>query len=311
MMEVIAWIISIIGFFAALAYACIFRIPDVFLGLPSDLFRGRISGADEEGFSIPICKPYAEGLHLKMPWWTITRISREVVTRKIPEKEFQVCGATCATSDTKTGGQGGGSVKVSGVIQYRVSKTVLYRFVEVDLDALHAGLDAEIDYVIGQQLGAVADYETAVTMKPILSSAIYQRFNSLQVEKDDNGNPSGRNRTLFNRPITYAEHNYGIEILKASIDSIILPTELNEARSNEQKEKYERESQTTEWNHLMEKVRMLKTELPNLDSKEILRAIQVWQKQYPFEAKEIKIDTPDALSSLVASITAILGGNKQ
>ena len=305
------WIASVVIFFAALGYACIFRVPDVCLGLPSNLFKGRIDGVDKDNFSMPICKPYIEGLHLKLPWWTITTISRKTLTREIAQREFQVCGTTTAPGSTSKGFQGGGSVKVSGVTQYRPSKTVLYRFVEVDADALYAGLDAEIDYVIGQELGKADTYEAAVTMKPILSQAIYSRFNSEYVDRDENGNPSGRTRTLYERKVTYAEHNYGIEILKASINSIILPEELDKARSDEQKEIYERESQTTEWVHLMEKVRMLKAELPNLDEKDILRAVQVWRNQYPFEAKEIKIDTPDALSSLVASISAILkGGTK-
>lgn len=308
-METILWIISVVIFFAALGYSCIFRVPDVHMGLPSSLFRGRFSGLDEYGFSKPIHEPYREGFHIKLPWWTITYINRETVTRKIPEKEFQVCGSGQAVAGQQ---QGGGSVMVSGVIQYRVSKTVLYRFVEVDQDALVAGLDAEIDYVVGQELGNVSDYETAVTMKPILSAAIYKRFNSKAVEKDVDGNPdpNGRNRKVGDLDVSYAEHNYGIEILKVSIDSIKLPEDLDKARGEKQKEVYQRQSQTTEWEHLMEKVRMLKTELPNLDEKDILRAVQVWQKQYSFEAKEIKIDTPDALSSLVASISAILkGGN--
>jgi hypothetical protein len=52
----------------------------------------------------------------------------------------------------------------------------------------------------------------------------------------------------------------------------------------------------------MEKVGELKRALPGLEEREVLKAVQVWRKQYNYNYDEIKIDSPDTISSILATV---------
>ncbi|KKQ47350.1 MAG: hypothetical protein US66_C0013G0001, partial [Candidatus Moranbacteria bacterium GW2011_GWD2_37_9] len=137
-MDNVLFILALVVFFAGLAYSCIFKIPDIYYGLPSSLFGGRFRGVDSNGNSVPIRAAYTEGLGFKLPWWTITLASKDPVTKEIKKKKFQVAE--------------GGTVLVSGVIQYRPSIKMLYRFEEVADQTISDGLESELNQFLGIHL---------------------------------------------------------------------------------------------------------------------------------------------------------------
>lgn len=269
-------IILIIGFFvfiAGLVYSVVFKVPDVYLGLPSSLFLGRIEReVDVDGFSLPIRKPYKEGFHFKKPWWTIAPISREVSTKVIEKRVYQVKE---------------GSVLVSGVIQYRPSSISLYRFEEVNAKAIDEGLDSELDQIVSKVL-VESDVETAVTRKSELSEQLIDRLAGAIIYPGNTAKEKIR-RSLFGKELSYAEHSYGIEILKASIDTVDPSEDIKIARDAQAKESYEKISQTTEWNHLMGRMGDLQKKFPEISDEEALKAVQVWQGQAGKQIHEIKV----------------------
>ncbi len=260
----------------------VFKIGDVNLGLPSSWFSGRFSGKDSNGNSIPLREPYREGFHFKFPWWSVKQIDRQVRTYPIVKQEYPV--------------KGGGSVWVSGTIQYRPSFLTLYRYEEVSEEGIKSGLASELDKLIGVDL-VTMDMEEAVVRRVELSDKLREsltRENFL----------SYGIRHLFGCVVTYAEHSYGIEILKAAIDTIEPVGDLKKARDDKQKEKYQKESETTEWNHYLERMKSLKKEFPDLTDQQLLEAIQVWKGQATKDVKEFNV------RGLEEVIEKIFGGRK-
>ncbi len=161
-MDTIEWSIVIFGLIL-LAYNSYVKVPDVNLGLPSSLFTGRfkrnktqsgkkeIEILDEDGetikekieiaieYSLPISEPLKEGVYLKPFWWKYTFYSRKIVVKPIERKDVQV------GAGGKTGGSQG-SVNITGKIQYRRSNKLLSRYAETGEEAVHEGLDPEIDF---------------------------------------------------------------------------------------------------------------------------------------------------------------------
>jgi len=278
---------SIILFVVALLFTMIFKVQDVHLGLPSDFFRGRII-VGEGGLSIPIREPYKEGLHLRKPWYSIKQISREVKTRTITRREYQV--------------SEGGTVFLSGVIQYRASSIALYRYVEVDEQAIEDGLDSELDQIVSKLL-ADANIEKAVTRKTNVAEKLKERLCGTVLNPDREEGSSELTRKLFNKDITYVEHSYGIELVKVKIDTIDPSEELKKARDDMQKENYQKISETTEWNHLLEKAEVMKQKFPGISDELAIQAVQLWQKHSTKDVKQISVD---GIKELVPAIVDLL-----
>jgi regulator of protease activity HflC (stomatin/prohibitin superfamily) len=292
----ILFLLSVLVFIGAIAYSCFYKVKDIHIGLVSDFFRGRFrKEKDAEGNLVPLYKPRLEGIHLKLPWQKIIQISRDVKTKEIKNKTFAVAN---------------GTVKISGVIQYRVSGQATYRYLEVDEEGITKGLDSELDQIISRYLGNI-DIEDAIRRKGEITNELRQRLtgNILNPNSANSDLKKGPiiapiTRKIWNdeREITYAEHCYGIEVLKASVDMVEPATdELKKARDDKQREKYEKESQTTEWNHYINRARALKKALPNIDDAKLWEAIQIWQKQVPVkkDVKEIKIDGLETIAKSV------------
>ncbi|HBI17521.1 MAG TPA: hypothetical protein DDY52_05265 [Candidatus Moranbacteria bacterium] len=329
-----SWIILtiVITFFLiALFRTIVFKVPDVYIGLPSDFFRGRIKRKKEEGYemgdrskksgiyySMPIKSPYSEGVNFKPPWWSVKILSRNTETRTIEPREFPV-------------GKGG-TVIVSGVIQYRISSRSAYRYEEVNKTAIEKGLDSEIEQIIRGTL-VDEDVDSAIKKTFEISDSLErlwkstdirtreekERSDELKVKKTEKGltaeedlelsqicNP--RSRDLFGTPVTYAEQSYGIEVLKAKIERVDPIKELKDARDAKQTETYQKESQSTEFAHLLEKVTLLKATLPKISDAEAWEAIQVWQRQTTKDIKTIKVEGTDSLTGILAGLFA--GGKK-
>ena len=299
-------LLACLFFIAVLGMTTIFRVKNIHIGIPSSLFSGRLKKEkDPDGHSIPIRKPYAEGLNYKWPWWSIEELPKEVNAWVIEKRKFPV-------------GKGG-TVIVSGVIQYRISAVAAYRYQEVSKKGIEEGLDAELEQIIRMTL-TNETVDEAIRKSNEISYTLWHKLTSTDIrtseenplEKDIDGkfvpiNPTPKTRTLWEKDLSYAEHSYGIEILKAKIDTIDPDENLKEARDSKQKEAYEKQSQSTEFKHLLQKAKMLKKQFPKIDEKEIWEAIQVWQKQTPKEIKTIRVEGTDTLTGILA---ALVGGKK-
>ncbi|MEF3691861.1 MAG: SPFH domain-containing protein [Candidatus Moraniibacteriota bacterium] len=296
-METIVLVASVLFFVAVLISTMIFKVKDVNIGVPSSFFTGRIErDTDGNNQSVPIHIPYKEGLHLKRPWWSIQELSREVKSKPIIKRPFPV-------------GKGG-TVIVSGIIQFRISALAAYRYLEVDEEGIQSGLDSELDQVIRTTL-VDEDVDSVITKATEISNTLWEKLTSSDIRTTEEVELSldVRERMIGGKKISYAEHSYGIEILKAKIDTINPDENLKEARDNKQKEVFEKESQSTEFQHLLEKAALLKEKFPNIPEKEIWEAIQVWQKQTPKEVKTIRVEGTDTLTGILG-ILAGLGGKK-
>lgn len=329
------WIILaiVMVFFLVVLFRTIFfRVPDVKIGLPSSFFSGRIRRKKEEGYkmgdrskksdilySMPIKEPYSEGLNFKPPWWSIKMLPRETETRIIEPREFPV-------------GKGG-TVIVSGVIQYRISSRAAYRYEEVNKAAIEKGLDSEIEQIIRGTL-ADEDVDSAIKKTFEISDHLESLWKSTDIRtreekeraaelKKEKAKPKGltpeeelefsricdpRSRDLFGTPISYAEQSYGIEVLKAKIERVDPVEDLKKARDKKQQETYEKESQSTEFAHLLRKVKLLKKSLPGISDAEAWEAIQIWQGQTVKDIKTIKVEGTDSLTGILAGLMA--GGRK-
>lgn len=297
-MEAIIIIASLVFFTFALATTVIFKIKDVNIGVPSSFFSGRIrKDVDVNGHSTPIQIPYKEGLHFKFPWWSIQELSREVKSKPIEKRPYPV--------------RKGGTVVVSGIIQYRISSLTAYRYLEVDEEGIQSGLDSELDQVIRTTLtdNDDDDVDNVINKATEISNTLWEKLTSTDLRTSEEKQLSDivKERILGGRKVTYIEHSYGIEILKAKIDTINPDDNLKEARDNKQKELFETQSQSTEFTHLLEKVSLLKKELPDISDKELWEAIQVWQKQTPKEIKTIRVEGTDTLTGILAGL---IGGKK-
>ncbi len=302
--------------FLSLLWASLIRIPANHLGLPESIFSGRYKDeVDEVGGRIPIAKPLKEGLVIKPPYWKIHVISQEVMTRRFEGKKYQ----TKESEDTT-----GLSVFASGMLQYRVSGRALFRVLEVDESAIIEGLDAEIDNVLADVIGKTP-FDEVITLRDDLSKAVKRRFcdiweaDKINASDDDNKTDSNLSadkketrRIVFGEPLTNSEVSYGIEVLKVSIDELKIPEEVEKERANRKKESLEEESQRIEWQHLMRRAEELKRVFPDVNEDVLLRAIQLWQKQIPsYDYREVKIDSKDSLSPIVAGIAGLLKGGGQ
>jgi regulator of protease activity HflC (stomatin/prohibitin superfamily) len=300
-------LVSII--FLALAFFAlsICNIDKVCLGLPYSIFSGRFklvnlrlkfkkrgtNEADEE-FSTPLRRPYKEGLGLKWPWWKVESISREIRTLPITEKEYQLSGFKKSEKgeSESVSVATGGTVLVSGVIQYRPSRNALYRFVEVDEEGINKGLGSELDQIIGHFLGE-AEMEEAITRKKEASKELWERLTGKDITpvlgEEKNGHIEKR-RKIFGVEITYAEHCYGIEVVKANIDSIQPTSEIKKERDAKQKERYQKESEIIEWTHLRDRMKELRDQFPELSDEKIVEAVQVWKGQAQKKVNELRLD---------------------
>jgi regulator of protease activity HflC (stomatin/prohibitin superfamily) len=321
----IFFITSVVFFLVAFLFTAIFKVPDVHIGIPSSLFKGRVRLKKEEGYetgspsnpsgikySIPIREPYGEGIHFKWPWWTVRKLPREILTKTINEREFPV-------------GKGG-TIIVSGVIQYRISAKAAYRWEEVNEKAIDAGLDAEIEQAIRWTL-IDEDVDSAIIKTFEISNELERLLKSIDIrtreekertkELDIKSSKSGitsqekieydrickpRSRDLFGEPLTYAEQSYGIEVIKGKIDKVNPTEDLKKARDDKQREIYEKESQTTEMNHIRERMKEIKNDFPDLTDQEIAEFAQVWQKQATKNINQVNVSGTDTLTGILSML---------
>lgn len=292
-----SWVLANGSFVLLLAtlYLSIFRIPEVYVAVGSSFFTGRIrKERDDAGFSIPIKKPYKEGLHYKPFWWTIQLFSRNVRQRVIDRQEYQI--------------GSGGTVLVSGVVQYRVSDIATYRAAEIGEKEIETGLSSEADQLIIKKLGNIkADepdivytqgdekkvktdtgIDIAIKTRAELSEELekYLRNEKLKVRK--NGQEKEIKRELFGRVVHYAEQGYGVEVLTARIDKVDPTDDLKKERDNIQKEKFQVRSEAVQLQHFLNRVKETLREFAAAD-KEISaeKAIEVVQVSMGLTKKDI------------------------
>lgn len=289
---------STVFFLLVLIKTTLLRVPDIHIGILSNLFTGRLlRQPDNNNFSIPICKPKKEGLCFKKPWESVTLVSTGTQTKIIKNREFPVKG---------------GSIFASGAIQYRISAFTAYRYLEVEAEAIDEGLDSELDQILRHSL-VTMDVEQAVTESAAISTALDIRLRTVDLRTTEeihavNGcinDTNAKTRVLFGKQISYAEHSYGIEILKAKIDTLDPDPKLKEARNKIQNELYQTQSQTQEFNHLLARMRDLKNELPELSDEKKAEFIQVWQKMSSKDIKKIEVEGADGL---IGALSAFLTG---
>lgn len=284
------WILlaMVLGIFARLI---IFKVLNVHIGVPSSLFTGRLKREkDPDGNSLPLAPAYSEGTHLKPPWWTVENLSRKMVTQLIERQSYQVGG--------KEGTQG--SVDISGIIQYRVSQRMAFRRLEAKEEDIKEGLDAEFDFLLGRELGnPKIKLEKVVTMKGRLSGFLFKQLRRLSSEGEQFPDDDFCGREIDGEPVVWSEQRFGIEILKVNVNRIEPTGELKIARDQRQKEVYQRESETVEWQHILARAKELREQHPKLSDQEVLKEIQTWRG---LANREI-IDAPDFGSALLGIIS--------
>ncbi len=294
---IIFTIICLVIFWIAMAYSIIFKIPDIHLGLPSSIFSGRIKRSpDKDNFSVPIRKPYKEGLHIKLPWWTVKVVPRSVFTKVIEKREYPVKN---------------GSISVKGTVQYRPSSTTLYRFVEYSERDIDTAMDSEIENIIRCRLAGI-DAEDCIAKVHIASKELWNRLAGHSIipeeaeEIEENGKKTGHIKTnkrkLWGKEITYSEHSYGVETLKAKIDTIDPSDNLTEARDSQQKENYIKKQKEIQFKYILERARDLKKDFPNLSEEQILDAIQLWEKQSTKHTNKLEIKDMKTLIPLIKEL---------
>ena len=139
--------------------------------------------------------------------------------------------------------------------------------------------------------------EDAVIRRVELSASLFD-YLTRPFKKD------GTERRIFGKTVSYSEHSYGIEILKATIDNIEPAGDLKKSRENKQAEKYQRDAEKTEWDHYRSRMEELKNLFPNLSDKEILEAVFVWRGHATKEIKDFN------LKGISEALEKIFGGGK-
>ncbi|KKQ46656.1 MAG: hypothetical protein US66_C0033G0001, partial [Candidatus Moranbacteria bacterium GW2011_GWD2_37_9] len=138
------------------------------------------------------------------------------------------------------------------------------------------------------------------TKRAAVSQALWDKLTGEIINPNDPPEKQ-KTRIVLGKKVSYTENSYGVEILKASIDTIDPDEELQKARDAKQREQYEKESQSTEWKHLRERMAEIKNDFPELRDKEVLEAVQVWQKQATKNIQEIKGEIPAVVASMASS----------
>lgn len=272
----------------AVAYTMIFRVKDVYLGLPSDFFRGRIKREkDDKGFSVPIRRPYKEGIQFKLPWITVKQIPSGIRTQEFKEREYQL------TS--------GGTVTVKGLIQWRPSPLTLYRFAEYSEEEIREGLDSDAEQKVGKIIGdPKTDTEKILTRQARVAEELCKRFDSEKLYPDEEGEKGKITRSLFGSDdnLSYSENSYGVEVVKVKLD--INPGEkIKEARDNKLIETFEKSSETTELNHLLERTEAVAKKL-DIPLKDAYEKIEVWQEKATRHIQEIKMSGLEEAAHIIA-----------
>ncbi|MEA2006800.1 MAG: hypothetical protein U9O20_01405 [Patescibacteria group bacterium] len=301
-------------------YLTIFRVKDVFIAIPSSIFVGRIRGLDENSFSIPIGKPYKEGIHLKPFWWRLTFESRSVKQLKIDKQEYQV--------------GSGGTVLVSGLVQYRVSDVTGYRVAEIGQQEVVDGISSEVDQIIIKCLGRIlsaddvakgdggalegetkmsldieasgevnvfSGIDIAIQSKAKLNIELEVQFGKMELDSQ------GRTRRLFAHDVAYAEQSYGVEILKARIDKIDPIDEIKKSRDNIQVERYEVRSEKIQIAHFANRVEETKDKL-GIETERAIEIVMLNMKLTTKDIKQFQVDGVAGLATLVESFLKNKGG---
>ncbi len=248
------------------------------LGLPISIFTGRFKDKDNH---VPIHPPYEEGWHLKPFWWKVLVVDQSVQTRRIDKRAYPA---------------NNGTVLVSGLVEWRYSKRALFRVTETK-QSIEAGLDALIDDLLSKEVAGV-DVEDCVTRKGELNTKLRQK---LTKESD---------LIIDRERLSESEKKYGIEILTVHISLIELPPDLEEARNEEQREKYERQAQEIE-RAVLEKDVETFTKL-GADPDLALKMAMQRQKKLPggMADERIKVDAPDTFSGLIGAFMKKMGEKK-
>ena len=272
----------------ALIKMSIFRIPLNHLGLPESIFKGRFKKTHTDVNGIInytlIHKPYREGFHIKPFWWRIYILDQKVCTRAIERREYQ-------TSTT--------SVFISGVVEWRYSYSALFRVPETR-DSIEAGLNALIDDLLSKE-AAKLELEQCITRKGELNVALRKKLTQ-------NTNPAQK---VGDIQLKESEAKYGIEILTVHISLVEPSEEVKESRDERQREKYEKESQTTERSVLRSDMNMwIKAGVnPNLGAKLAMER----QGKLPegMTDERIDVDAPDNLTGLIGGFLSKLGNSSK
>lgn len=316
-----AWFssVGILVFFGISLWMSFFRVKDVFVASPSSFFTGRLRRTlDENQFSIPIHKPYREGLHYKPFWWIVEPFKRDVKQLVIDRQEYQI--------------GSGGTILVSGIVQYRVSDIATYRAAEIGEDQVKAGLGSEVDQFIIKELGNIesnmsdidkdgkVDVDTgidyAIQTRAQLSKKMETFFKStiLGDKKDPNDEALEDvdsetreliERELFGRCITYTEQGYGVEVLTARIDKVDPVASIKKERDRIQEERYQTRSETIQVNHFLNRVKEVHDKFGEMDE-EISpeKAVEIVQLSMKLTTKEIKELQVSGVEGLVAEMFA-------
>ncbi len=283
-MEVIIIAIGIVVFLVAFLWNVPFRVSNICVGLPWSIFSGRMKKNEKDamGHSVPIHKPYTEGLNVKPPWWFVDEYSRELKTLPI-DKNYQV--------------KNSGTIIIKGTIQYRVSAIAAYRFAEVDEDGIKKGIISELDQIIGVFL-LLGNIEKAIESREQISANLLKRF------RDPYRSETRLTRKLFGKELEYSEHSYGIEILKANIDVVEPAEDIRKERDKIKIEEYQREAEKIEMENRLSRMAEIKNAFPSLSDAQVLEAVQVWTKQATKNIQDIRISDMDSILKFVGEFFA-------
>jgi len=303
--------ISLLIFLFAILYISFFKVQNVEVASPSSLFTGRLHiKPDEYGFSVPISKPYREGLHYKPFWWRIDRFSRKVKQLKLDKQEYQI--------------GSGGTILVSGLVQYRISDIATYRAAEIGEEEVKSGLSSEVDQFIIKKLGVMdaeakdIDSQGAVDIDTGLDEAIQTRaYLSDELEqrlkcKNLTVNEKQIRRILFGREVSYAEQGYGAEVLTARIDKVDPADSIRKERDRIQEERYQVRSERIQLQHFLNRVNETMESFEkkgNSISPE--KAIEIVQLSMKLTSKDIKEFQLGGAEGLLQFVVDWLGNRRQ
>jgi len=272
---------------AIVAYYSYDVIANVHVGLPSSLFLGRFfSENDKYDCSVPIREPALEGFVLKKPWHKFDQISRDNKVINIPSRKYQ----------TKAG-----SIILRGRINVRVSPLATYRAAELTIEESSDMLLSNIHKIIIAKIIPLT-LDNALKSKETLEVAILEVMKSPAIIKAD---PAGDiTRKLWDRDVSYAEHQFGLEVLSVFIDDIDPTEEIQKRRDAIVSETLKLKQRRIQLKATDE----VKKKYPDLDDSQVLAAVQILDADVPAtrEIKTIEVAEMDKAISLIRQIASAL-----
>jgi regulator of protease activity HflC (stomatin/prohibitin superfamily) len=200
-----------------------YRVPAASVGVPESLISGRFKpdSEDECGCSVPIAPAKTEGLHFKWPHYKIRIEKREIDTLMLAEQEYYIKN---------------GSVLIRGFVAVRTSEDCAYRRQEISLKDAEEGVNALIDQVLRDAL-IEKTLEEALNLKQVLTDEIARTFNRPAMVPDPDNPGELMPRTINDEnlnpiPVSFASHNFGLELTMIRINDIKPIASISEARAD-------------------------------------------------------------------------------